>query len=165
MTFHKTMKRLLASSLTTVIIGSTALSLPAAETAPVNPNVPAATPTPALPDHTFFLDGSSVNAIVNSMEEAAAVIENIKEKIGGDERTVFEPWRTLTDSKGNNYCVFMQMYSNVTVSGGAVKVPGLFLWGDEVFNISSLSCGTCTPRAECRRHHLSIMWYLYMPMI
>ena len=122
MTFHKTMKRLLASSLTTVIIGSTALSLPAAETAPVNPNVPAATPTPALPDHTFFLDGSSVNAIVNSMEEAAAVIENIKEKIGGDERTVFEPWRTLTDSKGNNYCVFMQMYSNVTVSGGAVKV-------------------------------------------
>ena len=33
MTFHKTMKRLLASSLTTVIIGSTALSLPAADVA------------------------------------------------------------------------------------------------------------------------------------
>ena len=42
--------------------------------------------------------------------------------LGGGEQTRFEPWRTLTDTSGNRYYVFQQMYAGVTVSGGAVKV-------------------------------------------
>ena len=70
----------------------------------------------------FFPESEFPDVLVTSMEDAAAVVEGMADRIGQDERTIFEPWRSLTDSKGNNYYVFRQMYDNVTVSGGAVKV-------------------------------------------
>ena len=73
-------------------------------------------------NQSSFVDEITKEYTVNNMEDAKSVITDMAEKIGANEETEFEPWRTLTDSAGNNYYVFMQMYDNVTVSGGAVKV-------------------------------------------
>ena len=69
-----------------------------------------------------FIDGTCTSDPVNSMEEAAQVILSVIGLLGGDERTLLEPWRTLNDTNGNIYYVFRQMYAGVTVTGGAVKL-------------------------------------------
>ena len=69
-----------------------------------------------------FVEGVCTDAAVTGMEDAARVVNAMIGLMGGDERTQFEPWRTLTDTNGNRYYVFQQMYAGVTVSGGAVKV-------------------------------------------
>ena len=71
---------------------------------------------------TFFQEGAFSDQPITSMEDAAQVLSQMSEQIGTDERTHFEPWRALTDTNGNNYYVFRQMYGDVTVSGSAVKV-------------------------------------------
>ena len=69
-----------------------------------------------------FVDGACTEAPVQSMEDAAKVVDAMRDLLGVDERVTFEPWRTLTDTAGNVYYVFQEMYANTTVSGGAVKV-------------------------------------------
>ena len=69
-----------------------------------------------------FVDGACVDRPIGNMEDAAEVIESALALLGGDERTKFEPWRTLTDPAGNIYYVFMQVYADLTVPGGAVKL-------------------------------------------
>ena len=69
-----------------------------------------------------FVDGVCTDGPVTDMVAAARVVDAMIPLMGGDERTNFEPWRTLTDTSGNRYYVFQQMYAGVTVSGGAVKV-------------------------------------------
>ena len=69
-----------------------------------------------------FVEGPCTDAAVTGMEDAARVVESMIGLMGGDGRTRFEPWHTLTDTCGNRYYVFRQMYAGVTVSGGAVKV-------------------------------------------
>ena len=69
-----------------------------------------------------FVDGPCTANPVKNAEDAAAVVRAMVPLLGGDARTQFEPWRTLSDTAGNVYYVFRQMLSDVTVSGGAVKV-------------------------------------------
>ena len=69
-----------------------------------------------------FVEGACTDAPVTNIADAARVVDAMIPLMGGDERTVFEPWRTLTDTKGNRYYVFQQMYDDVTVSGGAAKI-------------------------------------------
>ncbi len=69
-----------------------------------------------------FLEGCCTDQPVKSVEDAAAVVETILPSAGGNEKTHFEPWRTLTDPAGNIYYVFQQVYADTTVPGGAVKV-------------------------------------------
>ena len=69
-----------------------------------------------------FVEGTCTDAAVTDMGAAGKVVAAMIALMGGDERTTFEPWRTLTDTNGNRYYVFQQMYAGVTVSGGAVKV-------------------------------------------
>ena len=70
----------------------------------------------------IFVDGTCTDGPVNDMNAATEVVNAMIPLMGGDDRTGFEPWRTLTDTSGNRYYVFQQMYAGVTVSGGAVKV-------------------------------------------
>ena len=72
--------------------------------------------------NVVFMEGAADAAPVMNMEDAAYVVASMSKQLGGDERTQFEPWRTLEDSNGNKYYVFRQMYADTTVSGGAVKV-------------------------------------------
>ena len=69
-----------------------------------------------------FVDGRCTDGPVADMADATRVVDAMIPLMGGDGRTHFEPWRTLTDTNGNRYYVFQQMYAGVTVSGGAVKV-------------------------------------------
>ena len=69
-----------------------------------------------------FVDGACTSDPVTGMEDAEKVVDSMTGLLGGDERTRFETWRTLTDGIGNTYYVFQQMYANTTVLGGAVKV-------------------------------------------
>lgn len=69
-----------------------------------------------------FVDGKCTDEPVNSMDDAAQVVLSMLGLLGGDERVQFEPWRTLTDTVGNTYYVFRQMYAGTTVLDGAVKV-------------------------------------------
>lgn len=69
-----------------------------------------------------FLEGSCASEPIQSLDDAAALLDTLTPLLGGDERTQFEPWRTLTDASGNQYYVFQQMYADTTVSGGAAKV-------------------------------------------
>ena len=69
-----------------------------------------------------FVDGACTVEPVRSMEDAAAVVNALTALLGGDDRTRFEPWRSYTDTVGNVYYVFQQMYAEITVPGGAVKV-------------------------------------------
>ncbi len=91
--------------------------------------VPAmAEPAPALTEAAnetsgaVFLQGDRAGYPVTSMEDAAKVVTALSQELGTDGRSVFEPWRTLTDTAGNRYYVFQQMYAETTVSGGAVKI-------------------------------------------
>ncbi|MBQ3476797.1 MAG: hypothetical protein IJH25_01335, partial [Clostridia bacterium] len=69
-----------------------------------------------------FVDGDCADAPVQSMEDAAAVVNAMIALLGGDEGTRFEPWRSFEDTAGNVYYVFQQMHAGITVPGGAVKV-------------------------------------------
>ena len=69
-----------------------------------------------------LIDGATVDTPVTDFDAARAVVDGVLSQLGGDERTVLEPWRVLTDAKGNSYYVFRQMCNNTTVLGGAVKV-------------------------------------------
>lgn len=69
-----------------------------------------------------LIDGATVETPVTDFDAAKAVVDGVLDQLGGDERTVLDPWRVLTDAKGNNYYVFQQMCNNTTVLGGAVKV-------------------------------------------
>ena len=73
-------------------------------------------------DRVTFVDGKLTDQPVKSVEDAAKVVLSMIELLGGDDRVQFEPWRTLTDTVGNNYYVFRQMYAGSTVLNGAVKV-------------------------------------------
>ena len=73
-------------------------------------------------DRVTFVEGDISGAPIRSMEDAEKIIASHIALMGGNERTQFEPWRTLTDTAGNRYYVFQQMYAETTVSGGAVKV-------------------------------------------
>ena len=72
--------------------------------------------------HVTLIDGALVDTPIESFEDAEAVVDMVLDRLGGDEKTVLNPWRTLTDAVGNQYYVFQQMYDNTTVLGGAVKV-------------------------------------------
>ena len=69
-----------------------------------------------------FVEGKCTADPILSEADAAKVVDDMIPLLGGDAKTDFEFWRTLTDTSGNNYYVFRQMYADVTVSGGAVKV-------------------------------------------
>ncbi len=69
-----------------------------------------------------FVAGTCTPGPVANEEDAEKVVDSMLSLLGGDDRTRFETWRTLTDSAGNIYYVFQQMYANTTVLGGAVKV-------------------------------------------
>ncbi len=73
-------------------------------------------------DRVTFIEGDISGAPIRSMEDAGRIIASHIALMGGNARTQFEPWRTLTDTAGNRYYVFRQMYAETTVSGGAVKV-------------------------------------------
>ena len=73
-------------------------------------------------DRVTFVDGACTDAPVQSMEDAAAVVNAMTALLGSDARTQFEPWRSFADTAGNIYYVFQQMHTGVTVPGGAVKV-------------------------------------------
>ena len=73
-------------------------------------------------DRVTFVDGKCTDEPVKSMDDAAQVVLSMLGLLGGDERVQFEPWRTLTDTVGNTYYVFRQMYAGTTVLNGAVKV-------------------------------------------
>ncbi|MBR6889896.1 MAG: M4 family metallopeptidase [Clostridia bacterium] len=72
--------------------------------------------------HVTFVDGACAADPVMGMDDAARVLEGMIDLLGGDARTQFEPWRDFSDTAGNRYYVFQQMYAETTVSGGAVKV-------------------------------------------
>ena len=69
-----------------------------------------------------LIDGACTDAPVRGFGDAAAVVDSVLDQLGGDENTLLEPWRELTDAYGNRYYVFQQMFDNTTVLGGAVKV-------------------------------------------
>ena len=69
-----------------------------------------------------FVEGACTTEPVLNQADAEKVVDAMIPQLGGDERTNFEFWRALNDTNGNVYYVFRQMYANVTVSGGAVKV-------------------------------------------
>ena len=69
-----------------------------------------------------LIEGSCTGKAVTDMEEASRVVEAMRGMLQVDERSAFQPWRTLTDPTGNIYYVFQQMLGHTTVSGGAIKV-------------------------------------------
>ena len=50
-----------------------------------------------------FVEGACTDAPVTNIADAARVVDAMIPLMGGDERTVFEPWRTLTDTKARSY--------------------------------------------------------------
>ncbi len=73
-------------------------------------------------ERVSFVEGGCADAPILSPTDAEGVLNDVAPALGGDERTQFEFWRTLTDTRGNRYYVFQQMYAGTTVSGGAVKI-------------------------------------------
>ena len=69
-----------------------------------------------------FVGGSCSTDPVKNPEDAERVISSMLTLMGGNERTRFEPWRVLTDTRGNRYYVFQQVSGDILVQGGAVKV-------------------------------------------
>ena len=72
--------------------------------------------------HVTFVEGACTDKPVRNMDDAAAVVESMRELLGGDGNTHFEPWKELKDPFGNVYYVFQQTYADTIVLGGAVKV-------------------------------------------
>ena len=50
-----------------------------------------------------FVSGSCSTDPVKNPEDAERVISSMLTLMGGNERTRFEPWRVLTDTRGNRY--------------------------------------------------------------
>ncbi len=73
-------------------------------------------------ERVTFVEGDCASAPISDPTDAEALVRDVSDLLGCDERTQFEFWRTLTDTLGNRYYVFQQMYAGTTVSGGAVKV-------------------------------------------
>ena len=69
-----------------------------------------------------FVNGACTAGPVTDMDGARQIVNAMTGLMGGNARTRFEPWRILTDAKGNRYYVFQQVYAGTTVPGGAVKV-------------------------------------------
>lgn len=113
----KMKKRLLCALLALcMLLGGVAMGEPAG-TSPVE--------GPAIYTHdgrVTLIDGACTDAPVNSMDDAAAVVDSVLDQLGGDADTDLDPWRDLTDAYGNHYYVFRQIFDNTTVLGGAVKV-------------------------------------------
>ena len=113
------MKRLLAMLLAAGLIAGSAAGVQAQSLSLSEETAMTETEAPVS---AFYEEDAYADITVRSMEDAAAVVAGVTGELGGDERIRFEPWRTVTDTAGNSYYVFRQMYDNVTVSGGAVKV-------------------------------------------
>lgn len=73
-------------------------------------------------DRVTFVDGKCSDKPVRSMDDAADVVLSMVGLLGGNDKTQFIPWRSLTDTFGSRYYVFKQLYAGTTVMGGAVKV-------------------------------------------
>ena len=73
-------------------------------------------------ERVTFVEGNCAEGPILDPADAEALVRDVSDLLGGDERTQFEFWRTLNDACGNRYYVFQQMYAETTVSGGAVKV-------------------------------------------
>lgn len=73
-------------------------------------------------DRVTMVDGTCADGPVESIEDAAAVVESMMMLIGADAETKFAPWREITDPLGHHYYIFQQVYHDTTVCGGAVKV-------------------------------------------
>ncbi len=117
------LKRLLSALLALIMLMGCAF----AETTPANRTAIEAlealgTKVYTHDDRVTFAEGDISGAPIRSMEDAGRIIASHIALMGGNARTQFEPWRTLTDTAGNRYYVFRQMYAETTVSGGAVKV-------------------------------------------
>ena len=69
-----------------------------------------------------FVDGTCATEPVKNEEDAGRVVSAMIELLGGDARTHFEPWRTVTDPSGNVYYIYQQTYNSVLALGGAAKV-------------------------------------------
>ena len=44
-----------------------------------------------------MIDGAVTEEPIRSMEEAADILASLLDRLGGDERTQLDPWRTLSD--------------------------------------------------------------------
>ena len=69
-----------------------------------------------------FVEGKCTTDPVRNEEDAERVVRSMLKLMGGDEKTRFEPWRTIRDPFGHVVYVFQQVYSDTIVLGGAVKV-------------------------------------------
>ena len=69
-----------------------------------------------------FLEGTCTPDPVKTAEDAERVVASMTGLLCGDEKTHFEPLRTLNDASGNVYYVFQQTYADMIVLGGAAKV-------------------------------------------
>ena len=69
-----------------------------------------------------FIGGNCTAEPVKSFEDAKPVVDAALPLLGGDGRTVLEPWRVLNAPGGAVYYVFRQVQGDTLVPGGAVKV-------------------------------------------
>ncbi|MDO5702968.1 MAG: M4 family metallopeptidase, partial [Lachnospiraceae bacterium] len=68
-----------------------------------------------------FIDGTCSRTPILSEDDASCVVDSMMELIGADPRTEFILWRRL-DFNSYTYYIFQQMYGDMTVCGGAVKL-------------------------------------------
>ena len=130
-------RRWFCALLTLALLAGT-VSVAAAEAAPA--------PSAAVYTHdgrVTLIDGACTDAPVKDFGDAAAVVDSVLGDLGGEENTLLEPWRELTDAYGNRYYVFQQMFDNTTVLGGAVKVIT-----DEAGNMIGLTSSIVANPAE-----------------
>ena len=73
-------------------------------------------------DSVTLIGGTATASPIRNAEDAARVAERLIPLAGGDVRTRFVPWRTLSDPFGNTYYVFQQVYGDAVVQGGAMKI-------------------------------------------
>ena len=118
---HALFKRFTAILLSLVLLSVCALAEPAAKS---TPSVTLSGDVSVFRQNgqITFVDGTVTDQPVRSAEEAAGLVEVLVPWLGGDSRTQFVPWRTLSDPAGNIYYVFQQMYGDTTVLGGAIKL-------------------------------------------
>ncbi len=90
-----------------------------------------------------LIDGACTDQTIGSMEEASELIRDLIFIVGGNEETQFEPWREVTDPFDNHYYIFQQMYNDITVLGGALKVIT-----DSEGTMTGLSCSVETELPE-----------------
>ena len=119
----KRWKRYLSAILAlAMLMGATGALAEAGQAAPQDQEMLGSAKLHTRGDRVTFVEGSCVDAPIQNPTDAEALVRDMSALLGGDERTQFEFWRTLTDARGNRYYVFQQMYAETTVSGGAIKV-------------------------------------------